>query len=31
MSVAEAEDSLRDIDAELPTSERVRAALAGRA
>jgi Holliday junction DNA helicase RuvA len=31
MSVAEAEESLRHIDAELPTSERVRAALAGRA
>jgi holliday junction DNA helicase RuvA len=31
MSVAEAEASLRDIDAELPVSERVRAALAGRA
>ncbi len=30
MSVAEAEDSLRNVDAELPTSERVRAALAGR-
>ena len=28
--VAEAEDSLRNVDAELPTSERVRAALAGR-
>ena len=30
MSVAEAEDSLRNVDADLPTSERVRAALAGR-
>lgn len=30
MSVAEAEDSLRNVDAELPTSDRVRAALAGR-